>query len=291
MKFLVSGWTLLFAVSLSWPAHASGDAARGKVVFALAAGCGCHTGPDGPVGAGGGKVATPFGTFYGSNITPDRDTGIGAWSDDEVRAAIRTGVARGRGAEAPTMPYYQYAGMADRDVDDLIAYLRTLPAVRRPNRPADGALPLARFAYGAWRTLFFAAPKPPAAAPTDGLARGRYLVDHVSICVDCHTPRNPLGAPKRSWYLAGAAHGPNGDSVPNLTPHATGLGDWDADDIYNVLTSGRLPNFDNVQGLMADVVDGHGGGTGLKDASEADRRAIAAYIKTVPAIDNAVTDK
>lgn len=291
MKFALSGLTFLLVVLPALPTHAAGDAGRGKVVFALAAGCGCHTGPDGPIGAGGGKVPTPFGTFYGPNITPDPETGIGRWEDDEIRAAIRTGIAPGKGAEAPTMPYYHYAAMSDGDVDDLIAYLRSLPAVQRPNRPTEGELPLARLAYTGWRWLFFAAPKPLAAAPSAGPARGQYLVDHVSLCVDCHTPRNRLGVPKRSWYLAGVAHGPEGDPIPNLTPHATGLADWDADDIYNVLTSGRLPNFDNVQGLMADVVDGHGGGPGLKDAPEVDRRAIAAYVKSIPAIDNPVEDK
>lgn len=291
-KFAVSGVTLLFLIPPAFrPAHAAGDSTRGKIVFTLAAGCGCHTSADGPVGAGGGKVPTPFGTFYGPNITPDAEAGIGKWSDDEIAAAIRGGIARGKGIESPAMPYYQYAGMSDADLADLIAYLRSLPAVRRENRPAEGELPLARVAYRAWRGLFFRPEPAPALPPGAGAGRGRYLVDHVSICVDCHTPRSRLGVPERSMYLAGVTHGPGGDAIPNITPHATGIGDWDVEDIYNVLTSGMLPNFDNVQGLMADIVSGHGGGPGLKDAPEADRRAIAAYVKTVPAIDNVVQDK
>jgi mono/diheme cytochrome c family protein len=271
--------------------RAAGNPERGKVVFALAAGCGCHTAEKGPVGAGGGEVPTPFGKFFGTNITPDPETGIGLWSDAEIDAAIRRGISRTRGVEAPAMPYYQYAGMADTDAADLIAYLRTLPAVRRANQPHAGELPLARLAYRAWRLLFVRPQRSPAAAPVAAGDRARYLVDHVSICVDCHTSRNWFGAPERSLYLAGNAHGPGGETVPNITPDSTGLGDWDAADIYNVLTFGRLPDFDNVQGLMAQVVDGHGGGPGYKDAPDSDRRAIAAYIRTVPPIAHAVGDK
>ncbi len=276
---------------LATSADASGDPQRGKVLFALAAGCGCHTSKDGPVGAGGGEVPTSFGTFYGTNITPDRETGIGAWTDREIEAAIRRGDARGKGVESPAMPYYRYGAMADADVADLIAYLRALPAVRRLNKPHDGELPLARWAYRAWRLLFVRTAKPPATAPAAGRERGEYLVDHVSICGDCHTPRTPLGVPDGGRYLAGSAHGPGGKRVPNITPHATGIASWDVDDIVNVLTLGMLPNFDNVQGLMADMIDGHGGGPGFKDAPESDRRAIAEYIKSVPSIDNKVEDK
>ena len=292
----MKAWTLVAAaVCLCGAAAAPGALAtsveRGKVVFTLAAGCGCHTPKDGPIGAGGAEVPTPFGKFFGTNITPDRETGIGAWSDAEIAAAIRDGVTRGGHAEAPAMPYYQYAGMADDDVADLIAYLRSLTPVRRANQPHEGELPLARWAYRAWRLLFFSNPSRPAQAPTAGLERGRYLVEHVSICVDCHTPRNRLGVPDARLYLAGSVHGPGGDSVPNITPHATGIGEWQADDILNVLTRGMLPDFDNVQGFMADVVDGHGGGPGYKNAPEADLRVIAEYIKSVPPIDNKVDDK
>ncbi|MBP1685726.1 MAG: hypothetical protein H6Q33_1869 [Deltaproteobacteria bacterium] len=277
--------------ALTAPARAEPAAERGRVIFALAGGCGCHTAKEGPVGAGGGKIPTPFGTFFGSNITPDPDTGVGLWSDDEIRAAIRTGIAGKKGAESPAMPYYYYAGMADDDVADLIAYLRTLPPVRRPNQSPDGGVPLARVGFRLWRMLFFRPQPAPATAPTAPTERGRYLVDHVAICVDCHTPRSLLGAPDRSMYLAGLKHGPGGGAVPNITPHATGIAEWDADDIVTVLTRGMLPNFDNVQGLMADVVEGHGGGLGYKDAPERDWRAVAAYLRTVPPIDNKVKGK
>ena len=279
---------LLFAAA---PARAAGDAERGRVVFAQAAGCGCHTPERGPVGAGGGDVPTPFGTFFGTNITPDPETGLGRWTDAQIDAAIRHGVTPDSAAESPAMPYYQYAGMSDADVVDLIAYLRSLPPVRQPNRPHTGEMPFARLAYRAWRWLFGSLPVTPAHAPAAGSERGRYLVDHVSICGDCHTPRNLLGMPRASLYLAGAAHGPGDEAAPNITPHPSGIGEWDEADIVNLLRQGMLPDFDNVQGYMARLVDGHGGGPGYKDMPEADLKAIAAYLRSVPPIDNPVHRK
>lgn len=276
---------------LSLPAWADGDVERGKQVFALAGGCGCHNVADGTVGSGGREIATPFGTFYGTNITPDRETGIGAWSDEEVIAAIRDGYARGKGVEAPVMPYYQYAGMSDADVRALVAYLRTLPPVRRVNREAEVSLPFPRLAYRAWRLLFAPRLTAPAETPSEPLARGRYLVDHVSICGDCHTPRNRFGAFDRSLYLAGAVAGPDGKPVPNLTPDPeTGLAKWRENAFVDVLDAGMLPNMDNVQGMMAEVVDGYGGGPGYSDAPESELRSIAKYMKSVPPVRHDVGD-
>jgi mono/diheme cytochrome c family protein len=285
---VVVAWTAAVAITAS-DARAA-DADRGKQVFALAGGCSCHSTTNGPVGAGGAEIATPFGTFYGSNITPDADTGIGAWTDAEIDAAIRGGVLRGGESESPVMPYYWYAGMSDEDTADLIAYLRTLPPERRDNRAHEGELPLARWAYWAWSLLFADSPESPAVAPKQGVERGRYLADHVSLCSDCHTPRTALGAVDHGSYMAGTSEGPGGDPVPNITPDATGIADWDADDIVAVLETGMLPNYDNVQGAMAEVVDGVAGGPGYKDASELDRRAIAEYLRTVAPIANDVDE-
>jgi mono/diheme cytochrome c family protein len=275
----------LLAPGCPMPASAAGDATRGQLLFAVAGGCGCHTSEDGPVGAGGAAIKTPFGTFYGTNITPDEETGIGRWSDAEVIAAIRDGEARGNGVEAPVMPYYLYAGMTDGDVQDLVAYLRTLPPVRREPRPAEVRFPLRRLAYRAWRVLFAPAPQRPAEPPTESVARGRYLVDHVAICPDCHTPRTRFGALDMSLYLAGTAEGPDGEPVANITPDRdTGLGKWSENAIVQLLQTGMKPDMDNVQGLMGEVIDGVGGGPGYAQAPEAELRSIAKYLKTVPPI-------
>jgi mono/diheme cytochrome c family protein len=272
---------VVLAASAAW---AAGDAQRGRVVFALAGGCGCHTGKDGPVGAGGDEIKTPFGRFYGTNITPDAETGIGRWSDDEIIAAIRTGDARG-GVEAPVMPYYLYAGMSDRDVRDLVAYLRTLAPVQRQNRVVDVPIPFPGLAYRAWRLLFVAGVSPPADAPDDPLERGRYFANHVSICTDCHTPRTRFGAPDTSLYLAGTDNGPDGEKVPNITPDRdTGVGTWTENDIVQLLQTTMKPDMDNVQGLMATVIEGVGGGPGYAQAPESELRSIAKYLKTVPPV-------
>ncbi len=281
----------LVAAALTVPAHAfgAGDPARGKVVIALAGGCGCHNPEKGPIGAGGRRLTTPFGAFYSTNITPDPETGIGNWTDEEITAAIRDGYLRGKGVEAPVMPYYKYAGMADGDVADVVAYLRTLPPVRQANLPHEVDVPFQRLAYRAWRFLFTLPQRPPAEAPAQGAERGRYLANHVAVCGDCHTPRNRLGVPIAEMYLAGTEHGPFGKTVPNITPDAeTGIADWDVDDIAQLLTTGQKPDFDNVQGLMAEVIDGYGGGTGYSKAPATDLHAIAEYLKTIAAVPHKV---
>ncbi|HZR83794.1 MAG TPA: c-type cytochrome [Candidatus Binatia bacterium] len=270
----------------------AGDAARGAIVMALAGGCGCHTPKEGPVGSGGVEIATPFGTFYSTNITPDPKTGVGEWSDAEIEGAIRRGVLRDGSVESPVMPYFAYAGMADADVRDLIAYLRTLPPAERANRAAEPKVPLPRLAYRAWRLLFGRGGAAPAAAPVAGLERGRYLTEHVAICGDCHTPRNRLGTPDRSLALAGVSKRPGVPFAPNITPDVeTGIGKWDAGDIANLLATGFKPDFDNVQGAMAEVIDGVAGGPGYGKAPEPDLRAIAEYVKTVPPIHHVPKDE
>ena len=281
--------TSLLLLAVCGSAAQAGDAAHGQVLFAVAGGCGCHTSDGGPVGAGGREIKTPFGTFYGPNITPDRDTGVGDWSEKELIAAIRDGTSR-LGVEAPVMPYYQYAGMTDGDVEDLVAYLRTLAPVRRENTPSAVTIPLPRLAYRFWRLLFGSPAARPANVPSEPVARGRYLVQSVAVCTDCHTPRTSVGAPNRKLYLAGANDGPDGESVPNITPDKTGIGYWSETHIVHLLQSGTKPDGDDVEGLMAQVVHGVGGGPGFASAPESELSAIAKYLKTVPPIRNHIGD-
>jgi mono/diheme cytochrome c family protein len=121
------------------------------------------------------------------------------------------------------------------------------------------------------------------------IERGRYLVDHVSLCGDCHTPRNSIGIPNRSRYLAGASKkiGPLGNAMPNITPDKeTGIGEWKREDIVELLISGTKPDLDNVQGLMEEVVQGTP--LGYKDMKKEDALAIADYLKSIPAIKNKI---
>src|SRR5713101_2878395 len=115
--------------------------ARGQYIFALAGGCGCHTAEGGPVNAGGRPLKTPYGTFYGTNITPDPTHGIGSWTDKQIIDSIRLGVRPDESVISPVMPYPAFNGMSDEDVTDLVAYLRTLPPVARANTPHQLSVP------------------------------------------------------------------------------------------------------------------------------------------------------
>jgi mono/diheme cytochrome c family protein len=129
----------------------------------------------------------------------------------------------------------------------------------------------------------------PAQTPTAGVERGRYLVNHISLCGDCHTPRNVLGVPKQSLYLAGASQdiGPLGEAVPNITPdEETGIGSWKRDEIADLLLKGTKPDFDNVQGLMYEVIEGTT--DGYNDMTKEDALAIADYLKSIPPIKNKI---
>jgi mono/diheme cytochrome c family protein len=282
--------TSLLLLTVCGSAAQAGDAAHGQVLFALAGGCGCHTPDSGPVGSGGREIKTPFGTFYSPNITADHDTGVGDWSDEELIAAIRDGKAR-VGVESPVMPYYQYAGMTDDDVEDLVAYLRTLAPVRRENTVSAVRIPMPRLAYRLWRLLFAPRVARPANTPSDPLTRGRYLVQNVAVCIDCHTPRTRVGAPNPNLYLAGTNDGPDGESVPNITTDSdTGIGDWSETQIVHLLQSGMQPDGKIVQGLMAQVIRGVGGGPGFASAPASELNAMAKYLKTVPPIRNQIGD-
>ncbi|HEV8712519.1 MAG TPA: cytochrome c [Candidatus Binatia bacterium] len=258
--------------------------ARGQYVFALAGGCGCHTAEGGPVNAGGRPLKTPYGTFYGTNITPDPTSGIGQWTDRQLIDSLRLGVRPDGSVLSPVMPYLAFSGMSDGDVTALVAYLRSVPAVARANQPHALSLPFAGVAMRVWRWLFFTPATAPARAPTAGLPRGQYISEHVAHCQECHTPRTRAGTLDRSLYLAGNQAGIDGEVTPNITPDVkTGIGEWSEDEIVSLLQTGFRPNFDNVQGLMALVIEGvHEGG--YKDMTKEDAFAVARYLKSMPPI-------
>ncbi|HWH79179.1 MAG TPA: c-type cytochrome [Candidatus Binatus sp.] len=264
--------------------------AKGQYIFAVAGGCACHSAPKGTQNAGARALPIPLGTVYSTNITPDKDTGLGNWSNQQIRAAMTKGVRRDGSKLLPVMPYEKYSGMADEDLKALIAYLRTLKAVQKITPELKSWAPLAR---SVGTPLYLAAfgrfSSAPALAPKSGVARGRYLVEHVAICGDCHTPRNFIGVPNQAMYLAGASqkHGPLGEAVANITPDKeTGIGDWKREDIAELLHSGTKPDLDNVQGLMLEVIQG--APHGYKDLTKEDALAIADYLKSIPPVKNKV---
>lgn len=260
-------------------AGTQGDAAQGATVFAAAGCAGCHRaaeGGDPALLSGGQRFATGFGTFVAPNISSDPDHGIGAWPDLDIANAVMRGVSPDGAHYYPAFPWTTYRNMTAQDMADLIAYLRTLPADATPSAPNDVAFPFSiRRAVGAWKLLFATDDWALADAATPQIARGRYLVEALGHCAECHTPRNALGATERDHWLAG---GPNPDgegTIPNITPAAL---DWTEGQIAEYLKSGFTPDFDSAGGSMAEVVRN----TSL--LSDDDRAAIAAYLKAVPAV-------
>jgi mono/diheme cytochrome c family protein len=264
-------------------AAADPDAVGRGAYLAGAAGCDrCHTDTehDGHPYAGGRRMATPFGTIATPNITPDPATGIGRWSLADFVRAMRWGIAPDDSHYVPVFPYLFFNRLTDRDLADLKAYLDTVPAVRRSDLEGAGSTALLARARAALGVV--ATPLPgswqPDPAKDEVWNRGAYLVATIGRCGDCHTPRNWLGAPDPDHFLAGVPAGPDGKKVPNITPHPQdGIGDWNEDDIIGVLTDGHTPDFDFVGGAMSEIVKN------TARLSAQDRRAIAVYLRTLPA--------
>lgn len=270
----------------TWPASlpetvAAGhtaDIKNGALVFA-AAGCGgCHTAPnseDPTMLAGGHPVESGFGTFYAPNISPS-DQGIGNWSLPEFARAMRKGISPNGQYLYPAFPYTTYARMTDTDIADLFAYLGTLPANDTASLSHDISFPVTiRRGIGLWNKLYLN----PAPVMTNDLGpeleRGRYLVEALGHCAECHTPRTALGGLDPNKWMAGAPNPSGKGRIPNITPAAL---DWSQDEIAEYLTSGFTPDYDSVGGSMAEVV------TNISKLPEADRMAIAAYIKALAAM-------
>jgi mono/diheme cytochrome c family protein len=264
------------------------DLKNGAYVF-KAAGCtGCHTRDDdrkqGVMLAGGRAFKTPFGTYYSPNITPD-ESGIGSWSEVDFLTALRHGKSPDNSNYFPVFPYVSYTKMSDTDIADMWAYLKTMKPVQRTNRAHDVNIIFgSRFLMTFWKLLNFEeGPLEPAPGQNPSWNRGRYLVDAMGHCGECHTPRNKLGAMQSDMYLSGSINGPDGNTVPNITPDkSTGLGAWAADDFDSLLSMGMLPDGDFVGGSMGEAIENTEG------LSNADRKAVTTYLKSIPAISHKI---
>lgn len=268
-----------------------GAVRRGEYLFSAAGCAGCHTDIKnrGPVGAGGRELKTPFGVFYGPNITSDPDHGIGRWSDADFIRALRHGVSP-RGAHYyPVFPFTSFTKISDDDMRDLKAFLFSLPPSPTPNRAHDIRFPFNfRFAQYFWKLLFFdrGAFVDDAGRPA-AVNRGAYLVTALGHCGECHTPRNLMGASDRGLAFAGTRNGPEGSNVPNITPDPeTGIGRWSTGDLAELLKSGMTPDGDFVGGSMAEVVR-----ETTSKLSENDRKAMVAYLRALPPIQNDLRGK
>ncbi len=268
----------LFILALAFGVAAQ-DVKRGEYV-SKAAGCvGCHTEEkkDAVPYAGGRALKTPFGTFFGPNITPHREAGIGAWSEADFVRALRDG-RRPDGANFfPAFPYPSFTRMNDADLKDLWAYLRSLPASSRPSQPHElGFFYRWRFLVAVWKWFFFTpGPMVADAAKSVVLNRGAYLVQALGHCGECHTPRNFLGGPKNSRFLGGAKLGET--AVPNITPtRLKKLGDAELKDILRTATTS---DGDVLAESMSEVVRNT-----TSQLTEQDLDAMIAYLRSLPAL-------
>ena len=258
------------------------DLANGEVMF-WAGGCeSCHAAKDAAgdeqLKLGGGQpLVTPFGTFHAPNISPDPDHGIGKWTLADFVAAMKFGVSPGGVHLYPAFPYTSYQRMRVEDIIDLKAFLDTLPKVATPSQPHELPFPFnIRRGIGLWKLLYVDGRAfEPDPAASEMVNHGAYLVEGPGHCGECHTPRNLIGGPKSGSMLAGGPAPEGEDTIPNITPG--GL-DWSADDIATFLETGLTPDADSAGGSMVPVI------RNLARLTPADRQAIAAYLKTVPAI-------
>ncbi|MBV9786115.1 MAG: cytochrome c [Acidisphaera sp.] len=251
---------------------------RGRYLALLGDCAACHTEPgSGQAFAGGRPIETPFGTVLAPNITPDRDTGIGAWTDDEFVDALQKGVGRGGVHLYPAMPYTYYTRATREDVLAIRAYLATVAPVR--HAVVSNQLPFPfdiRASMLAWNRLFFS---PGRLAPTPAKSaewnRGAYLVEGLAHCGMCHTPKNFLGGDETSQHLKGNVV--QGWYAPDITDDARrGLGGWSVDDIVAYLRSGHN-RIAAASGPMAEEVT-----RSSAQMDESDLRAIAVYLKDQP---------
>jgi mono/diheme cytochrome c family protein len=250
--------------------------ANGEMVFHTGGCASCHEANLG----GGLEMESPFGTFRVPNISPDAATGIGNWTELEFVNAMMRGVAPDGRHYYPAFPYASYARMTVQDIVDLKAWSDSQAAVNKLVAGHELHFPWnVRRGVGLWKKQYFR-PGPPGTqeSAANGPERGRYLVEGAGHCRECHTARNMWGGFREGQELAGGPN-PDGDGkVPNITPHEDGLKDWSEADIAYYLESGFTPDFDTVGGSMVAVQEN------LAHLPDSDRAAIAAYLKTIPAI-------
>jgi mono/diheme cytochrome c family protein len=286
MRKLFHGALAVTALLLSTAASFAGDAdpqeftqiERGRYLTILSDCASCHTAPgSGQPFAGGRPIETPFGNIIAPNVTPDPETGIGSWTDDQFDAAIRKGLRRDGSRLYPAMPYNAYTKMSGDDVLSIRAYLNTVTPVRKAVTANTLPFPFnIRAAMRVWNALYFKEgnyrPDPNQSAEWN---RGAFLVDGPGHCGACHTPKTFLGGDKTDQYLQGSYL--QGWSAPDITNDARlGLGRWSKGELVSYLKSGHN-RITAATGPMGEVVT-------LSTAfmTDSDLNTIATYLKSLP---------
>jgi mono/diheme cytochrome c family protein len=257
----------------------TGDPANGETVF-WAAGCAsCHAAEDAGgearlVLSGGRRLVSDFGTFVAPNVSMDPEQGIGGWTVEEFVTALAYGTSPEGRHYYPSLPYTSYALAERQDLVDLWAFWQGLPASDRPSEAHELGFPFTiRRGIGLWNRLNMPEGFVLTGDLSEEVARGRYLSEALAHCAECHTPRDATGGLDRSRWMAGAPNPSGTGTIPGLTPDDLS---WSAGEIAAYLKDGFAPNFDTAGGSMADVV------LNLANLTDADRMAIAAYIKALP---------
>jgi len=281
MRAILCGVFLCSAFVLT-AAHAAEPSeemvAHGKALVVAGDCSSCHTADPAKPFAGGKRIDTPFGAIYSPNLTPDKDTGIGGWSEQDFYRALRFGVAPDGSRYYPAFPYPNFSKLTRDDILAIRAHLSTLAPVSNKTPPPDLRFPLNfRVVMRVWNALFF---RPGILEPDQQKGadwnRGRYLVEGLGHCGACHTPKNMFGADKRGHYLVGGMV--DRWFAPRLDGAArSGLKSWSVDDIVEYLQSGRNRK-SHADGLMAEVVV-----NSTSKMSDADVKAIAVYLKSLAA--------
>jgi mono/diheme cytochrome c family protein len=239
----------------------------------------CHTAQGGQAYAGGRGIATPFGTVFTSNLTPDDKTGLGTWSSAHFWRAMHNGRSKNGRLLYPAFPYTSYTQVTREDSDALFAYLGSLPPVVAPNLPHALRFPYqSQAALAVWRALYFSpGVYEPDSARGAEWNRGAYLAKGLGHCAACHTARNALGASDQGLDLAGGLIPMQNWYAPSLTsPYEAGVSDWDRQHIVSLLKNGVSPRA-SVTGPMAEVVQ-----QSTQYLSDQDLGAMAQFLKELP---------
>jgi len=274
--YLTLLWTLSFsALSTSTVLTTMEDKAisRGEYVFDLGGCASCHT-KDQSL-AGGVELVTPFGTFYGPNISPDFQYGIGGWTDNEFIKAMREGVSPEGEHYYPAFPYTSYINMSKQDLIDLKAYLDAQDPVSESSLSHAVSFPFnQRRLLGLWKSINTTEPWAPDPNQDANWNRGSYLANGPGHCTQCHTPRNLIGGLKSSTGMVGNEQGPEGENVPPLLDvNKLAFGNWSEEDIAFALEIGMTPEGDFLGGSMSHVLENT---TGKMTAE--DIQAISEYL-------------
>lgn len=261
--------------------------AKGEYLTRVGNCFGCHTAKGGVPFAGGRRLTTAFGTFVTPNITPDKETGIGQWAEDDFWLAMHEGKSRDGRLLYPAFPYTEFTKITRTDVQLIFEYLRSIPAVHQINPPSEIPFPYnSKALLFGWRKLFFKQGIYEAdSTQSEEWNRGAYLVQGLGHCDACHIARNQFGAKKETAVGGGQIMGSNWYAPSLYSRKEASVIDWSTEDIVELLSSG-VSKHASVSGPMAAVVK-----QSLQYWSPQDMRAMAIYLKSLPDTDNRVSGR